>query len=399
MVDPKRLRAARRSVSAAFLVHAAVLGTWAPRIPAIKHRLHLDHGEIGLALTGMAVGFLAGTRLAGPVSRRIGTGPSTRCGALVVCAALIGPALAGGLAALTLGLVALGVAGGFLDVVMNAQAVLVERRYGRPIMSGFHALWSVGSMASAVAAGIVAAATVGVVLHFGVAALALAAAGLVALRGLLSPHEERAMRPGPVPTEPLRKRRFVAPVAVLLGIIGFCSLVAEGSALDWSAVFLRENLGAAPAIAAAAFAAFSLAMALVRFTVDRLSARFGPVAVVRAGGIVGAAGLLVAVGAWNPAAGVAGFALLGAGVAPVVPSTFSAAGNTALGPSTTALGGVVTASYLGSIVGPLVIGFTADLVGLRAALAIPALLAVVIAAAAGGLASPAASASPARAAG
>jgi MFS family permease len=151
-------------------------------------------------------------------------------------------------------------------------------------------------------------------------------------------------------------------------------------------IHLRENLGASPGLAAAGFAAFSLAMACVRFAADALSARYGPVTVVRVGAVAAVAGLALAVLGRSAATGVAGFAVLGAGLAPVVPTAYSAAGNTSVGPSRSALGGAVTAGNLGSIVGPLAIGFTADVVGLRTALWTPAVLAFVIVVGAGSFA-------------
>jgi fucose permease len=170
---------------------------------------------------------------------------------------------------------------------------------------------------------------------------------------------------------------------LLLGLVGFSSLVGEGSAADWSAVYLHESLGSTPGFAAAGFAAFSLAMAACRFVADRLVARFGPVSVVRAGSLVAAGGLALGLAVHEPAAAVAGFALLGVGLAPVVPITFSAAGNTGLGPTGAILGRVVTISYVGLVVGPIAIGWVAEQVGLRAALGIPAALALLVAAVAG----------------
>jgi MFS family permease len=173
---------------------------------------------------------------------------------------------------------------------------------------------------------------------------------------------------------------------LLLGLVGFSSLVGEGSAADWSAVYLHDSLLTTPSFAASGFAAFSFAMAVCRFAGDRLVSRFGPVAVVRWGGFVAACGLGLALAVHKPEAAVAGFALL----APVIPLTISAAGNTGLGSTGAVLGRVVTISYLGFIVGPIVIGWTAEHVGLRSALGLPAALALVVALFAGHFASAAA---------
>jgi MFS family permease len=376
------LRRARFSVAAVFFVHAAVSGTWATRIPAIKHHVGIGDGELGIALTGVAVGLFAGTRLAGRLVDRVGSRRAIRAALPVLCAALIGPALADTLESLTAALVVLGAVGGFLDVAMNAQAIAVERGYARPIMSGVHGIWSAGLLAGSAAGAGAAAVNADPKLHFGVAGAALVVPALVALRGLLSPGAEA------LPAE-LRARKertrpsLLLPAVLLLGLVAFSSFCAEGAAGDWSAVYLRDTLDTGPGLAAAAFVAFSSAMAACRFVSDRLSARFGPVAVVRTGSLVAACGLGLGLMVNRPSAGVAAFALLGAGLAPVVPITFSAAGNTGLGPTGVILGRVVTLGYLGSIVGPVVIGGLAQAAGLRTALVLPVALALVIAAAAG----------------
>ncbi len=362
-----RLRRARLSVAGVFLVHAAVAGTLAPRIPAIKSHLDLSDGALGAALTGFAVGLFAGTRAAALLVDRFGSRRVVRAGLPLLAASLVGPGLAGDLAGLTASLVVLGLASGLLDVAMNAQAVGVERGYARPIMSGLHGMWSLGLLAVSVVAAGVAAAGVGVLAWFAVAAVILVPVGLAVPLGLL-----QTGRPAGRPA-PEQAKRGRLPVAVLaLGAVGFCAFLGEGAAADWSGVYTRESVGAGSGLAAFAFTAFAVGMVASRFSADRLSGRAGPVAVVRGGGLLAGLGLTLGllVLAW-PATFVA-FALLGLGLAPLVPIAFSAAGN--LG-GTGALGWVVTMSYLGSVLGPAAIGFVAHGVGLRTGLVIPAVLA------------------------
>jgi MFS family permease len=376
------LRRARISVGAVFLIHAAVFGSWAPRIPAIKHHVGVGDGGLGVALAGLAVGLFVGTRVAGGIVDRFGSRRAIRVGALALCATLLGPALADDLATLTAALAVLGVVAGFLDVSMNAQAVAVERGYARPIMSGLHGLWSIGLLAGALGAAAAAAAGASPTLHFALVALGLASASLMLLGGLLSAGAEA------LPAEDGDAglsgwRLLLAPVVLFLGLIAFSSFIGEGAAADWSAVYLRDNLDSSHAFATAAFAAFSFAMAASRFAADRLSARFGPAAVVRTGALVAAVGLAVGLALAEPVAAVIGFGLLGLGLAPVVPITFSAAGNTRLGPTGVILGRVVTIGYLGSIIGPVLIGAFASVVGLRTALLIPVALSALVALLAG----------------
>ena len=176
----------------------------------------------------------------------------------------------------------------------------------------------------------------------------------------------------------------------MLGAAGLCALLAEGAAADWSAVYLRDNLGTSAGFAAAGFAAFSIAMAAGRLFGDRLAARFGPVRLVRSGGLVAATGLAAGLISSQPAVAVAGFAVLGAGLSSMAPQIFLAGGQADPARPGHGLARVVGVSYLGMVGGPAVIGGAASLVGLRLALAIPVVLALCVAALAWVLAVPAA---------
>lgn len=318
-----------------------------------------------------------GTRAAAWLIARFSSRRVIRFGLPVLAAVLVAPALAGNLVELTAALALLGAVSGLLDVTMNAQAVAVERAYGRPIMSAFHGMWSVGLLGSAALASGAAAVGLGVRAHFGIAAALLAAAAVLVPRGLLAPAAEH---PPAHATYPRRSfRRALSAGVPALGLIGFSSFVGEGAAADWSAVYLRDNVGASGGVAGLAFAAFALGMVTARFTVDRLNATFGPVVLVRAGGAIGALGLALALVFPHRAIVLVGFLVLGLGLAPIVPLVFSAAGNLG-GRSASALGWVVTISYVGSVLGPAAIGFVANAVGLRAGLVLPAILCVAIAA-------------------
>lgn len=332
-----------------------------------------------MALTGFAAGLLIGTRLAGWPVERFGSRVVIRVGTPILATTLLGPALARDLASLTVALLVFGVAAGMLDVAMNAQAVAVERAHRRPLMSSIHATWSIGLLAGAGAGAGAASLGVAPVIHFAMAATLVAGASFVSLRGLLAFNAPEFSQPE-AEDEPLRLRRVL--VVLPLALIGFASFFGEGAAADWSAVYLDGNLGTGEGVAALGFVAFSLGMAGARLTGDHLVSRFGNTGVVRAGGLVAAAGLVFGLAVPAPTAAVAGFALLGMGLAPVVPLTFSAAGNTRRGRRGTALGWVVTVSYLGSILGPVIIGLMAEWTSLRLALGIPAVLALAIAAAA-----------------
>jgi MFS family permease len=373
------------AVSVAFLVNGAAIANWVPRVPAVKAALGISDGPLGLALLGLGVGTAAALLAAGRVLARFGSRPVTRVAGIALCAALVGPGLAGNLPALALSLALFGAASGLMDVAMNAHGALVERGCGRPVMASLHGLWSVGGLVGAVTGGLAARAGWSPARHFAVAGLCLGAMLVVGTWRLLpAAHDLAGARPRPASARgggtPRRGRGIPwSRPLLLLGVVGFSSFFGEGSAHDWSAIYMHDVLGTSPDTAAAAFAGFSLAMATVRFAGDRLSARFGPVRLVRASGLVAAVGFGLGLLAHQPLAGVAGFALLGVGLACVVPVTFSAAGHLGGGLAGVAISRVAAVSYLASFAGPPIIGLVADQVGLSVALAIPVALAGVVA--------------------
>jgi MFS family permease len=375
-------RAARAAVLMAFFVLGATFANWVPRIPAVKADLGLRDGELGLALLGLALGVVAALPVAARLLARNGSRQLTRVAIVAQCLALPLPALAWDLPSLAAALFLFGVTGGLLDPAMNAHAVEVERRYGRPLMSSFHGLYSVGGFAGAAIGGLAARAGIDPALHLAVAGLVIGVAGVLGSARLLPAAADRPETPAPG----RRRSGGWSRGLVLLGLIGFCSFVGEGAAADWSAVYLRDSLGADPGTAAAGFAAFSVAMATMRFAGDRLTARLGPVRVVRWGSVVAAAGLGAGLMAGQPLAAIAGFGLLGAGLAAVAPVTFSAAGNSDAGPGGASIARVSSIGYSGMLLGPPVIGWLADHTGLASALAVPVVLAAIIALSAGAVA-------------
>jgi Major Facilitator Superfamily len=352
--------AARRAIAAIFTANGAVVGTWAARVPALKEHAAVSTATLGLALAGLAAGGLAAMPLSGWRTARGGSRSTT-----LVCVALVAlvlplPAIAPGAAGLILGAVALGAGNGAIDVAMNAHGVAVERRLGRPILSSLHAGFSLGGLLGAGAGALAAAAGLGVGLHFAAMSVVFAAVGVAAAPRLLAAGADAAPPGG----------RLALPSRALwpLGAIAFCCLLAEGAAADWSAVYLHGSLGAGAGTAALGFTAFSVAMAASRLAGDRLTLRVGAVRLVRAGALLATAGLGAALLAATPAAALAGFACLGAGVAVVVPSVFRAAGAAGGVAPGAALAAVTTTGYTGFLVGPPLIGALAGAAGLPAAL-------------------------------
>ncbi len=366
------LRVPRLAVLGVFFANGVVIGTWVVRIPAVQGRLGLSEGLLGVALLGAAVGALAAMPLVGALVSRLGSRRIVGSTAALLVLALVTPALAPKLLLLVPALMLLGAANGGLDVAMNAQAVEVERGYGRPIMSSFHAAWSFGGLAGAALGGLLASRGVGPLPHFSAVAILAAIAFAVAYKALLPSDADASEEGAPA---------FARPTRALLGlgVISFCVLLGEGAMGDWSAVYLENTLRTGPGFAAAGYAAFSVSMAFGRLFGDWFMERLGPATLVRSCGALAATGLGIALAVGQPFVALLGFACAGAGFSIVFPAALSAAGRTegiATGP---ALAAVSTAAYTGFLVGPPSIGFLAEATNLGYALYLVVALSIAVA--------------------
>ena len=389
---PGALRRARMATLVYFLVLGLADSVWLVRIPAVKQNLGLSDGLLGVALLAAPVGQVVIAAFADRLIDRFGSAWPTMVGAVAISLLPVAFGLAGSLGVLMAALFVYGLAGGLMDVAMNAQAVRVERGYRRPMINSFHACYSFGGLAGALLGGLFAWAGVGPALTFAAVGVPLAVTAVLVRRGLLRGPEARdgpppAGQPAPAgPPEPQAgtraRRRGTALRIVVLGLLALCSLLGEGAAGGWSAVYLRDNLGTSAAFAALGYAAFSVTMATGRLFGDRLTARFGPARLISGCGLVAAIGLAVALVTASPAAGLVGFALFGAGLSSTFPQLLSVAGNVETSRSGTGIARVAGAGYLGLLSGPVLIGGAASLVGLRLALGIP--LAAALCLAAGG---------------
>lgn len=383
-----------------FFLLGMVGAVWVARIPAVKHRLDLTDGALGAALLAMPVGLVLVMPVCGRLVDRFGSGRVTLPAGVGFALSLLPLGLAGDLPSLVAGLLWFGLVSGLLDVAMNAHAVRVERTYGRPIMTSFHAVYSIGGFAGALFGGLFAWLDLTPEQTFLAAGPPMAVVGALAGRWLLPAPDpvgpsgpagptHPADPPGaadpagdPAPAEPPRRPRRPALVVMLLGVVAFCCLVGEGAADNWSGVYLHDDLGTSQGFAALGFAAFSITMAVGRLFGDRLAQRFGPARLVRACGLLAAAGLAAGLLTRHPVGGLAGFAALGAGLSCIVPQVFSAAGNADPARAGRNLARVAGLGYFGLLTGPVLIGGAAGLVGLPWALGIPVLLAVGVVASA-----------------
>ena len=384
------LRRARIAVLCYFFVLGAATATWAARLPAIKASLHLSDGGLGLALFAVPAGSVLTLALSGRIVDAFGAARVMRIAGLLVAAALVaiglGPAT-GDLPVLIAALVWYGAVAGLLDVSMNTCGARLEAGYGRPIMSSLHAGYSIAGLAGAGIGGIFAWLALGPLPTFAAVAAALVVLVLLAARWVvLPPVAARAARPGDPPPHPPPhppSRRQISVVIWVLGLLALCGQLGEGAAGDWSAVYLHTDLGSPAGLAVCALAAFSVTMAAGRVAGDRLAARFGSVALVRVSGLLAGIGLAAGLLIGTPAAGIAGFALLGLGLAGIFPQLVSSAARLDPARAGRNIGRIAAVAYLGLLGGPVAIGAAASGVGLRNALLIPAALAVLVTVAAG----------------
>ncbi|WP_084964113.1 MFS transporter [Thermoactinospora rubra] len=366
-----------RAIALVFTLHGAVAGSLSTRLPWIQDHLSLSPAVLGLILLCLPVGAFVAMPMAGRLSHRLGGRAATRVLIACWCAALALPALAPAPAWLFGIFLLYGAAAGSCDVVMNAQAVALERRLGRSIIAGLHGMWCVGSLAAGGLGVVAAHYEVDARLHLGAVAALLLAAAVPAGRALL-PNHTAADAPAP--------RRFALPprAILLVGLVGFFGTFAEGASANWAAVYATKVTAAGPGLAAAAYTGFMLAMAGARLLGDRLVRRLGPVLAVRLSGAVAALGGTLVVAAWTPWACLAGFALLGTSVAIVVPLVFASAGNAAVR-AEEGVAGVATITYLSGLVAPAVTGWAAGALSYRAAFALVTVMVVLMGGFAGAL--------------
>ncbi|KFG76583.1 MFS transporter [Streptomyces mutabilis] len=343
-----RVRRARYAVAAVFAVHGAVTGSFATRVPWIQDHAGVGAGQLGLALAFPALGASLAMPLAGSVSHRFGARTALRGLLALWTLALVLPSLAPNLLTLCLALFVYGATAGMSDVAMNALGVEIENRLDKSIMSSLHGMWSAGALIGSAAGTLAAHLGSDARLHHVLAAAVLTVAGLVACTWVLDIQPAEDEDPPP---------RFALPPrsAVLIGAVGFCAVFAEGASLDWSAVYLRDELETSAGLAAACTTGFTLTMAVARLAGDKVVDRFGAVRTVRVSGVLASLGGLLVVVGGHPAVAMTGFALMGLGIAVVVPLCFAAAGRAGSNPSL-AIAGVATITYTSGLVAPSAIG-------------------------------------------
>ncbi|MEV0791244.1 MFS transporter [Kribbella sp. NPDC050459] len=365
-------RAARVATWLYFGLNGFAVGMWVVHIPSIEQATGITHSTLGLLLLVLGGAAFIGMQVAGPLVDKLGQRRLVPAAGILLGIALAGPGLATNWWTLGLTLILVGFGNGSIDVGMNAQAVVVERGYPRPIMAAFHAMWSIGGAIAAVIGAATLRAGVPTEVTLGLAGLVCIVLSLAASRFLLEAtvSDEDADDAAPREKPP-------AKLVWALGGLAFGLMLSEGVANDWAALHFRDILDTSVSTAAYAYGAFAVAMTVGRFLTDRVAAVVGPAAIVRWGAAMAAAGLtLVIVVPWVPVA-LVGWAVFGLGLAGGVPQLFTAAGNLDPRSSGALMARVVGLGYVGLLAGPALIGGLAHWMPLNIAFILPVVLCVL----------------------
>jgi len=358
----------RTKIAIVFFVHGIMLATWAPHIPYVRDELGLSEGALGILLLFLAVGAVAAMLLTGAIASRVGADVVTRWTTLAMAGTLLLPLAAPSPLTLAISLATFGAALGSMDVAMNAVAAEIETSLGRPVMSSFHGMFSVGALTGS----LLAAALLRSGIQPFYQAVAVAAMVAVATWPILKRLPQSVTTSSEGPTIRFPKGRLL-----ILGIIAFAVMLAEGSALDWSATYLTSDLGTTTAVAALAYGAFSITMAIGRFTGDAINRRVGPIRLVQTGAALATIGLGLGLLVATPLSVIIGFAAIGAGLANIIPVIFTTAAEQGTTPAE-GISGTATLGYLGFLAGPPLIGVIAEFTNLTIGLAIVVILLGVV---------------------
>jgi MFS family permease len=354
---PKSVSRAQLAISAVFFLNGFGLASWIIHIPSVKQHLGLSDQQLGLALLGAGLGSLCTMWLSGWLMGRFGSWRILAVATFCFALSLLLPVFAPGFLLLTMSLGLLGGCNGLMDVAMNNQAAHFEAQARRPVMSSFHATWSLGGWSGSLVGSLLLLDQRVAMWHLVILAPLIIGAMVWLVPNLLR-------------TKPERSPVFSLPTGGILvfALLSLIAMLSEGAVADWAGVHLRDSLGASYAVSGLGYNAFAICMAGGRLIGDRVVGRIGRERTVSWGALIGAAGLCLAASAHNPTLSILGFGLAGLGMSNIVPVLFSLAAlrkPDAIGRATSA---VFATGYLGFLVGPPLVGMFAQQFTLASAL-------------------------------
>jgi MFS family permease len=346
---PGSANSAQLAIFGVFFLNGFGLASWIIHIPSVKQHLGLDEQQLGLALLGAGLGSLCTMWLSGWLMGRFGSWRILTVATFCFALTLVLPVFAPNLPLLTISLALLGGCNGLMDVAMNNQAAHFEADARRPVMSSFHATWSLGGWSGSLVGSLVLLDQWAATWH-----LVILAPLIIGAMIWLGPSLLR--------TKPERSPVFSFPTGGILifALLSLVAMLSEGAVADWAGVHLRDSLGAAYAVSGLGYNAFAICMAGGRLIGDKVVGRIGRERTVSGGALIGAAGLCLAALANNPTLSIIGFGLAGLGMSNIVPVLFSLAAlrkPDAIGRATSA---VFATGYLGFLIGPPLVGMFAQ---------------------------------------
>jgi MFS family permease len=362
----------RIAVNIAFFLNGFIYANWVSRLPRIQDLYKADNGTIGIVLLSMSLGALIAMPFTGWIIIKNGSRRITLISVILYCLFVpLIPVMPGVISLIILYLI-MGIVTGMLDVAMNAQAVMVEQQYKKPIMTSFHAFFSVGMALGAWCGALFANLDIDLVHHLPIITMASLIAAFWVSRNLIHDKPDKSIvHDGPL-------FRMPSGALISIGIIAFCCMMGEGAMADWTANYMENVTLASKVIAPIALSAFATAMTLGRIFGDRIRAGWGDTKLIIFGGVLATSGLLCALIFPFPYIAIAGFFLVGLGLSTIVPITYSIAGNTKGLPSGVGLAMVTTVGYAGFLFGPPIIGLIADVRNLRTGLSLIVILFIIM---------------------
>lgn len=371
--DPTVLSRARRATRAMFATLGMLAGVWGAHIPSLKAEYDLNEGQLAMALFAAAVGSVTSLFFAGRLIGRLGTRRAALMTGLVLAAALAAVLNWPTFAVLLLANFAFGLSMSVYDVTINAEGTALEERSGKALMGSLHGMFSLGAMAGALLAAAMLNRSWDPKWQLLGVGVAMGLSLLIAQRGMLDAHPATDAKDG--------QAHFVWPrgLLLLIGLLIFAGMTAEGVMYDWCVLYLKQEVGMGQDVAALGYAVFAGAMAAARFAGDHLRARFADAVLLRNSAMLAAVAMAVVLVSGDPVVSLIGYALVGAGLAPIVPLLFTAASRVPGSSSAAAIAAVSSIGYSGFLVGPPLIGAIAHSTSLTLALGVVVLASAALA--------------------
>ena len=365
------LQTAKWATRTQFFILGGAAGAWGAHIPSVKAHYAISEGGLALALLVAAVGAVFSLVKAGSLVSTLGARRVSQCTAPLLALALALALATPYFAVLLVAMLFFGAGAALFDVAINAEGAYIEERTGRKVMSGFHGMFSLGGMAGA---GLMA-----YLIHAGILPLAQLLWTSVAIISVAYGASLFMLPAQPKAADLPSGYQFPRGVLALLGLLAALGMLAEGAMYDWSVLYMRQETGALPALAALGYASFSGAMAATRFVGDWLRTHLSPAHLLSGSAVLAALAMAVVLLARQPTVALLGFALVGVGFANIVPILFMAASRVPGVAPSSAIASVSSVGFLGFVAGPPLIGAIAQAASLSWALSAVVVGAVLIA--------------------